>query len=411
MPVFNIKHLREVTPIFYAVANKLRTRFQQNLCDGPQDLDLLDWFSRTALELIGTGGLGFSFRSLDAESHPYTNAMKRFGEGVSGITVVIRFIPYLEPLLPPWLWRRILERVNYAPVQKLLECTRVIWSTTNEIFEADGKRVDEELAMPGAHAASILSVLKKANQDVSAKDRLSDLEMKSQINTLVIAAQGTTSRTLSRIIHLLCLHPEKQDRLRAEILAAYAAHGESDYDQLNDMPYLDAVMRETMRAYTTVPLMARRATEDAVLPVYEPIIGRDGMVINEIHVPKGTLVHIAISAINVDEGIWGPDAKEWKPERWLEPLPDSVEKARVPGILSHQMTFLAGNRSCIGFKFAQLEIKVTLAVLLSNFKFALSDVAEIEWYFFGQLLPHVKGQPGTRLPVFVTPLNSLEKTA
>jgi len=227
----------------------------------------------------------------------------------------------------------------------------------------------------------------------------------------VIAAQGTTSHTLSRILHQLCLQPEKQDRLRAEILAACDAHVQPDYDQLNDMPYLDAVMRETMRAYTTVPLMERQATKDAVLPLYQPIVGRDGDVISEIRVPKGTDIHIAISAINVDEGIWGADAEEWRPERWLEPLPSSVEKARVPGVLSHLMTFLAGNRSCIGFKFAQLEIKVALTVLLSNFKFALADAAEIEWYFRGGLLPHVKGKDGAQFPVRVTPLSESEKTA
>ncbi len=59
----------------------------------------------------------------------------------------------------------------------------------------------------------------------------------------------------------------------------------------------------------------------------------------EIAIPKGTLVNVGILASNRNPDIWGPDADEWKPERWLTPLPDSVAAAHLPGIYSNLSVF------------------------------------------------------------------------
>jgi cytochrome P450 len=101
-----------------------------------------------------------------------------------------------------------------------------------------------------------------------------------------------------------------------------------------------------------------RARQDTVLPLSKPVTGRDGSLISEIHVPKGTNMHIGIRASNINPDLWGEDAQEWKPERWLKPLPKTLTEndAKVPGVYSHLMTFLGGARACIGFKFSQLEM-------------------------------------------------------
>jgi cytochrome P450 len=86
-----------------------------------------------------------------------------------------------------------------------------------------------------------------------------------------------------------------------------------------------------------------------VLPLAKPITGRDGSTITEIHVPKGTEVHVGIRNSNINPELWGEDAEQWKPERWLNPLPKSLTEAdsKVPGVYSHLMTFLGGARSCM----------------------------------------------------------------
>ena len=78
-----------------------------------------------------------------------------------------------------------------------------------------------------------------------------------------------------------------------------------------------------------------RARKDVVLPLFRPITGVDGREIREIVVPKDTTIIIGIINYNRDPALWGPDSYEWKPERWLSPLPDTVMKAPAPGIYSH----------------------------------------------------------------------------
>ena len=56
---------------------------------------------------------------------------------------------------------------------------------------------------------------------------------------------------------------------------------------------------------------------------------------HEIFVPKDTPVFVSIQASNKNPDIWGPDADEWKPERWLAPLPDALGKAHVPGVYAN----------------------------------------------------------------------------
>ena len=61
----------------------------------------------------------------------------------------------------------------------------------------------------------------------------------------------------------------------------------------------------------------------------------DGKKIDEIFVPKDTYLNVSIVAANRNADIWGPDALEWKPERWLKSLPQSVVDAPNAGVYSH----------------------------------------------------------------------------
>lgn len=71
------------------------------------------------------------------------------------------------------------------------------------------------------------------------------------------------------------------------------------------------------------------------MPLSEPITCTDGTVMNEIPVPAGTTVIVGILASNRNAEIWGDDVAEFKPERWLSPLPTSVTEAHLPGVYSN----------------------------------------------------------------------------
>lgn len=185
---------------------------------------------------------------------------------------------------------------------------------------------------------------------------------------MTLAATDTTSNTACRILHLLAEHPEAQNRLRQEIIEASSGEDIS-YDELNQLPYLDAIIRESLRLYPPATLISKEAIADTILPLSEPIVGIDGKMIAEIPIARGTEIYVGILGSNTNKAMWGEDALEWKPERWLSPLPRTLMETPIPGVYSKLMSFLGGKRACIGFKFAEVEIKTILFVLLSAFTF------------------------------------------
>ena len=71
------------------------------------------------------------------------------------------------------------------------------------------------------------------------------------------------------------------------------------------------------------------------MPLAFPITATDGKTeIKEIFIEKDTNVIISIIGANRSKEIWGEDAEEWKPSRWLSPLPESIQKAHLPGVYS-----------------------------------------------------------------------------
>ena len=69
-------------------------------------------------------------------------------------------------------------------------------------------------------------------------------------------------------------------------------------------------------------------------------MGLDGETIDHIYVRAGTLVVVGIAAVNRDPAIWGADADQWVPERWLRPLPETIVGAYLPGAYSHMFVFV-----------------------------------------------------------------------
>lgn len=78
-PVFSIAHMRNMTPLFYNVAHRLRTAVETQVGSTHAEVNVLNWMTRTALELIGQGGLGYSFDPLTEDKrNPFADALKQF---------------------------------------------------------------------------------------------------------------------------------------------------------------------------------------------------------------------------------------------------------------------------------------------------------------------------------------------
>ncbi|OSD01429.1 cytochrome P450 [Trametes coccinea BRFM310] len=378
MPVFSAKHLRELAPVFWEVANRLVTAISHRANDTPREIDVLDWMGRTALEIIGEAGMGHSFDPLveDEATDPYTKAAKDYLplSFTPEMMLVRQLSPILTRLGPPAFRRWIVDHIPIPRTQKLKRVVDVLYDTSVKIVEEKKAAIAK-----GDYAASkdIMSILLKANMAAEQSDRLPDEQIIGQINTLLFAATDTTSHVMAQVLEMLSRNQDLQEKARRELLEARDGD-DIPYDRLMSLPLLDAICKETLRMFPPTPIVMRQAFQDTVLPLSKPMHGNDGSILESVVIPKGTNVLVGVRACNRNKALWGEDADEWKPERWLKPLPKTLEDASVPGVYSNLMTFVGGGRSCIGFSFSQLEMRVVLASLLMNFTFELSD-KPIHW--------------------------------
>ncbi|EIW54984.1 cytochrome P450 [Trametes versicolor FP-101664 SS1] len=413
-PIFSIAHMRHMMPIFYDVGHKLRVAVEERVRAAPAEIDMLNWMGRTALELIGQAGLGYSFDPLEEDLTPdvYADAIKAYVPSLYDLSVFRWTLPYLVHIGTPAFRRRVMQWLPMPRLHRLQAVVDTMHRRATEIYREKKARLDkgdEALLQQVGEGKDLMSILLKANTQASVEDRLSEEELIGQMVTMTFAAMDTTSNALSQILHLLAQNPHAQARARAEVLEASPDGRDIPYDELVALPFLDAVCRETLRLYPPATFIFREAQRDMILPLAEPLRGVDGALMSEIAVPKDTVVHVGIMGSNMNRKTWGADAWEWKPERWLAPQPDALVEAHIPGVYSNLMTFIGGGRACIGFKFSQLEMKVVLALLLANFSFELSD-KPIAWNISGIRFPTV-GVNGKKpeLPLKVSLLSDVSK--
>jgi cytochrome P450 len=181
------------------------------------------------------------------------------------------------------------------------------------------------LSYSGVPLNGPFEILVKSNvaTDLPPEQRISDEDILHNINTFLFAGSDTTSLALAWTFLLLAQNPSIQTRLRSELLAiAPASTGilttdeiESFYDILSNLPYLHNVSRESLRLIPPVHSSLRVATQDDEVPTSYPVHLRDGTVLpagTTVRVPKGSFVHVPIEGFNLDKGVWGEDAWEFK---------------------------------------------------------------------------------------------------
>ncbi|KAE9386988.1 cytochrome P450 [Gymnopus androsaceus JB14] len=400
-PVFSAAHMRDMIPTFFEVSHRLESALKNQLKNGPQiqEVDILSWMGRTALELVGQAGLGYSFDPLTNEecAHPYSRIIKELLPTLMRVQFWrMNVLPFVSRIVPAKIRRFILDLMPWKDAHHLCDMADYMYKVGGEIFESKKLALEKgEIFFKSQQVSSLIAITVKENMKASDEDRLEDSELISQ-------------SAMARLLHLFSKHPEVQEKLRQELIEAKRQKDGQDfsYDELVALPYLDAVCRETLRLYSPAPTVFRVARQDAVVPLSKPIIGLDGTEMHEITVPNGTAVVVSILNSNRNPDLWGKDADEWKPERWLSPLPEALLEARIPGVYSHLMTFIGGGRSCIGFKFSQLEMKVVMAVLVESFKFSPSAKdSEILWQMNGVAAPVVGKDNHPRLPIDVSLAN------
>jgi cytochrome P450 len=160
----------------------------------------------------------------------------------------------------------------------------------------------------------------------------------------------TTSTTLEWAMSELIRHPHAVKSLREEIEWVVGKHRKVNESDLGSMKYLHCVVKETLRLYPAVALAVPHESVEAVT-------------VGGYYIPKKTRVMVNLWAIGRDPNVWGSDASEFKPERFMEDEPinlsDQSDFSMIP--------FGAGRRGCPGAPMAIPAIELALAQLTHIF--------------------------------------------
>ncbi|KAI2639248.1 cytochrome P450 [Xylaria nigripes] len=378
LPAFAYRHVKDqygliwelsihaVTSLTELVTTSSKTNQQ------PVIININEWASTLALDLIFVAGMGQSLDSIQNQDDTYTN-LRRIYKSVftSSRQDLIRFILRLWNA-PDWLLSRL-------PLKKFVELDQAAKSLREicrQLIRQKKSDLKNELA--AKTDKNILTV-------ALSYGGFTEEELVEQLLTFLAAGHETTATALTWAVYILSKNPDMQTRLRDEIRSclpsptsptssSYSRIGSEDLAALidNRMPYLHAVCQEVLRYFTPVPIISREAAVDTS--------------ISGIAIPAGTRITICPLATNRDASLWGGDAHIFNPNRYLSQPKQthddqfgedghSENADKYVGDRSNYatLTFSHGPRSCIGQSFAKSELALALAVFIGRFEFALAD--------------------------------------
>ncbi|KAM5543149.1 hypothetical protein V8D89_003023 [Ganoderma adspersum] len=397
-PAFSAAHLRTFLPLFQRIASKLSDKWKGELmATGELNALLNRWLSRATLDIIGEAAFNYDYNALDGGER------SAISKGYEDIFKDAEYLPGRADVLFRASWDYIpfpiLKLVRYIPVNpwtRLRNLNDLFRQYGRQIIREQGSDVDTEKKVA---SKDILSILIKANASEDPKTRLDDEEIMAEMFTLTLAGHETTSSTLTFLFYELSRHQEYQARMREEIRglrARVTARGGNEFtiEDLDSLTLTMNAIKETLRFHSIVVALQRVAQKDDVLPLLYPITSTSGEVVTEIPVRAGQLIHMSFAGYHRLPEIWGEDAHIWNPDRFSR-IETGKQTTNV-GVFANLMTFSAGVRACIGWRFSVIEMQAFIAELVENFQFDRpAEEVEIQralaGFLFG-MFPVVKGQ-------------------
>jgi len=157
-------------------------------------------------------------------------------------------------------------------------------------------------------------------------------------------------------------HPEVVQKLQAELDDAIPdIDAVPTFAQVKDLPYLDAVIKETMRIHSTSSLGLPR-----IIPpgpgITLKLSSHSSVPNKEVHFPQGISLSVPAYTIHHSTAIWGPDADDFRPERW-EKVNEEQKAAFIP--------FSYGPRACVGRNVAEMELALIVGTVFRRYDFEL----------------------------------------
>ncbi|KAI3366152.1 hypothetical protein L3Q82_009978, partial [Scortum barcoo] len=256
---------------------------------------------------------------------------------------VVLFPRWSRSILP--FWKRFVQAWD-----DLSDVARTLVDRRTDFAEI-AARADRGEQLEGMYLTYLLS-----------SDKLSRSEVYVTVTELLLGGVDTTSNTLSWTLYHLARDRAAQDRLYDEVTSVCPDRREPTTENLSRMPYLKAVIKETLRLYPVVPGNGRFVSENEVI-------------VDNYWFPKKTLFHLCHYAVSHNEAEF-VDAERFLPERWLR----SEAEAR-PGFYQHHpysfIPFGVGVRACVGKRVAEMEMYFALSRLMQHYEVQPEDGAPV----------------------------------
>ncbi|KAJ3076550.1 hypothetical protein HDU98_002542 [Podochytrium sp. JEL0797] len=364
--IFNVKNFKDyVRDVFSGEMRSFAKVLEFHAEDG-SEFDLQELFFRFTFDTFARIGFGVEMDSMTTGTVPF---MAAFDAAQAHIVN--------RNLTPCW---EFVEKWNgEAKIQRgHINLIREFGSTMVNEKRSLGLGSNQFLA-----ENDLLALLMRATDEEG--NAPSDIVLIDYCLNFMLGGRDTTACTLSWATFMLHKHPNVQAKLLQEISTVLNGAAPT-YDQIrNHMPYANAILSETLRLYPGVPRNRKEANMDVTLP--------DGTMVS-----KGGIVSWSAYAMGRTEAIWGPDAKEFKPERWLA-------MAKQPSPFDYPV-FNAGPRMCLGKSMAELQVVFVLVELNRRFKIEVTNEEHVT-YLFSVLMPmknglKVKCSTNLILPVVAT---------
>ncbi|KAF7328882.1 Cytochrome P450 [Mycena venus] len=298
---FNAAAVRKYQPAFENLAHELAERLEAT---SGSTVDILLPLGIATLSAICDVVLGVSINDVEEEMISNYFQLTTIASSLSATHILADAI---GASLPSW----VLVAASYLPTNAF-----TVLRKTRFLAKQLGSRIIRD-KMDAARKGldidnDIYGSLLTAGQLDARKSAMSEDEIAGQTAVFLLAGHETTTNAVSFALLELSRNPAIQEQLRAEINETLGAVA---YD---NMPLLNAVIKETLRLYPTIPISERIALSDAIIPLNGPVTSSEGKQITAIHVRKGQLVTVATASYHRLASRWGNDSDEFRPSRWID---------------------------------------------------------------------------------------------
>ncbi|MGJ3239309.1 MAG: cytochrome P450 [Anaerolineae bacterium] len=314
---------------------------------------------RTALMIDGwSDGQDLNFTQLMLELTLRITAMTLFGKDITNdrageaiIKVLDIFTDRITNPIPIPIW---------IPIQSNREM-----KSEMDILNSLLQPIIEARKASGEDTGDILSMLLNA-QKHDTSGVLTDAQIQSEVYMLFAAGYEVTANTTAFTLYLICQHPDVYQKLQAEIDTALS-DANPTLEALNQMSYLEQVIKESMRLMPITAIIGRQANEDVEIGGYS--------------IARNVQVFAAPWTLHRCETYF-PDPETFDPDRFSSEREKDIPKnAYIP--------FSTGPRICLGNAFAMLQMKTTLSKMLYSFHFEIPADYSFEPYWrFNTRLKH-----------------------